>query len=372
MSIIDDRILSYEESKENVDSGKYNCIPFSDAYPKFSRYLPGVIPGVYYIVTANSGIGKTQLTKHMFVRTPYKFIKEHPECGIKLKILYFALEESKEEFWDTMVVARLAEEHGIYIDTLQLNSMYADKDLQLTDEILVKVKECRDYIAELEEYIEVIDSVSNPTGIYKHCRSYSEKVGTHVWVEKEFTKKGVITKEKVYSHYEPNDPDLHVIVIVDTFNLLAAENKAPTLHAAMSKMSIDYARKQITKHWRWSFVNVQQQNAASESLDHFKANKLEPSLDSLGDNKLTARDSLVVIGLFAPDRYQLKNHNGHDITKLKDNYRGMVVLKNRIGRPNAKIALFFDGAANDFKELPSPVDTKGMEKVYNYINHIKK
>lgn len=51
-----ERLRQLVEAKEQVDNGKLNCIPFYEAYPRLSNYLPGIIKGVYYIVSANSGV----------------------------------------------------------------------------------------------------------------------------------------------------------------------------------------------------------------------------------------------------------------------------------------------------------------------------
>ncbi len=356
-----ERLRQLEEAKKHVDNGKLNCIPFYEAYPRLSKYLPGIVKGTYYIVSANSGIGKTQLAKHMFVLTPYRFIKNNPDCGLKLKILYFALEESREEFIDSLIVAHLFEKYGISIDTLQLRSMYKNS---LSQDILDKLKECQEYFNDLFNCVEVIDSVSNPTGIYKYCRDYSEQHGKHIHTTREFTEKDSFgnekkTNERVYSHYEPNDPNEYVIVLTDHISLLGEES-GMNKHQTMSKWSVDYCRKQITKHWKYIVVNIQQQSSESEKQQFTISgksieSKLEPSLDGLGDNKMTQRDALVVLGLFAPDRYGIEVHNGYNIKVLKDNYRQLSILKNRIGRSNLKIPLYFKGESNHFEELP-PVE----------------
>lgn len=318
----------------------------------------------------------------MFVKTPYDFIKKHPESNLKLKILYFALEESKEEFIHTMIVSYLAEYHDIHIDVLHLNSMY---DKPLDDFIINKIEEAKEYFQELFDSIEVIDSISNPYGLYKYCREYSNNNGIHYWTQlhkidekdrkyithEEYEILGNKKENWKYSHYKPNDENEYVIVISDHISLLQPENNQ-TLHQTMSKWSVDYCRKQITKHWGYVVVNIQQQTASGEDVEHFKSNKLEPSLDKLGDNKLTQRDALVVIGLFAPDRYEINKYLGYDILKFKDNFRSIIILKNRIGRPNLKLPTFFDGAVNKFKELPSPDDKESLEKAYKYIEKINK
>ena len=372
-------VSKIEEKKVNLSQGKYNCIPFTDKFPKLSKVLPGIIKGTYYLVSANSGVGKTQLTKYMFVRTPYDFVKAHPEAGIKLKILYFALEESKEEFINSVIVAWLADTYGIEIDVLQLNSMLTALD----DHIIEKIKEGQKYFEDLFEVVDVIDSVSNPYGIYKYCREYSNDNGTHYWTQlkvtdeksrKYITHSEYETSKKEnwkYSHYMPHNENEYVIVITDHISLLNPEN-GTTLHQTMGNWSANYCRKQITKHWNYIIVNVQQQAAASEDVEHFKANKLEPSLNNLGDNKLTARDALVVLGLFAPARYELTKYMGYDVSKFKDNFRSLIILKNRIGTPNVKLALYYDGAINQFKELPYPEDTNTLNKVYDLIDYKRK
>lgn len=370
----DSYVNKIEEQKLKLSQGRVNCIPFTDKFPKLSKVLPGIIKGTYYITTANSGVGKTQFTKYMFVRTPYDYVKAHPEAGIKLKILYFALEESKEEFINSIIVAWLADTYGIEIDVLKLNSMLEPVE----DSILEKVKEGRKYFEDLFEIVDVIDSVSNPYGLYKYCREYSNDNGEHLWTQLKLndeTQRKYIKHLEYeqsnkelwkYSHYEPHNEDEYVIIITDHISLLQPEN-GKTLHQTMSDWSVNYCRKQITKHWKYIIVNVQQQAAASEDIEHFKASKMEPSLSGLADNKLTARDALVVLGLFAPARYEIEKYMGYDIKKFKDNFRSLIILKNRIGIPNHKLALYFDGAVNRFKELPKADETDKLEKVYKIL-----
>lgn len=304
----------------------------------------------------------------MFVNTPYKFVKEHPETGIKLKILYFALEESKEEFMYTLISNRLKERYNISVSVNALQSLMEE---QLGDDIVAKITECREYFKELGDSLEVIDGISNPTGIYKYVRNYSGQHGTHYYynykLDKE--KKNPITENEyhklpsndnyAYSHYIPYDNNEYVIVICDHLSLLQVEGGTNSLHESMTRMSAEYARKQITKHFKYIFVGIQQQSADKEKLVFTNTGmsveqKLEPSLDALGDNKLTQRDALVVLGLFAPDRYGIKHYLGYNVDRLHDKFRGLIILKNRVGRPNLKMGLFFDGETNTFKQLPTP------------------
>lgn len=283
-------------NKENRDQGRFNNIPFG--LPSLDAHVPGVMKGLQYIVTASSGVGKTQLTKFLFVNQPYKFMKEHPQMNIKLKILYFALEESKEEFMLSLICNRLKDKYNIDVSTMQLKSI----GVSLPNEVLRKVEECSEYFSELEQCLEIVDTVSNPFGIYKYVRSYATKNGKHHYTKKVFTsteEDGSVSESEavVYDRYEANDPNEIVIVITDHVSLLSTEKDpdCSTLHGAMTKFSAEYCRKMISKHYKYCVVNVQQQAAEKEKQQFTNSGqsieaKLEPSLDGLANNKETQRD----------------------------------------------------------------------------------
>lgn len=367
--IFDRTLRMLEENKINKERGIYNSIPFGVS--SLDKHLPGVMKGMQYLLTASSGVGKTQLTKFLFINQPYKFIKSHPELGLKLKVLYFALEESKEEFMLGLISARLKEEYNISIGVLELRSI---GEHTLSTEILEKVKESRNYFRELSQSLEVIDSISNPFGIYKYVRNYATNNGTMHY-------KNIIIngkEEKVFDYYEANDPKEFVVVVVDHYSLLQPEATpdTSTLHLAMTKFSAEYMRKQITKHFKYCGVGVQQQAAEKEKQQYTMSggsieSKLEPSLDGLGDNKLTQRDALVVLGLFAPERYQIEKHLNYNIGILRDNYRSIQILKNRWGTPNLKKGFFFNGQTNTFAELPHP-DSAEMKIIYERVENFRK
>ncbi len=73
----------------------------------------------------------------------------------------------------------------------------------------------------------------------------------------------------------------------------------------------------------------------------------------------------VIFGLFGPARHNIHSFNGYNISKLQDNFRSLEVLKNRIGSGFVEDSLYFDGAVNEFRELPN--DTEMTENDYQYI-----
>jgi len=118
------------------------------------------------------------------------------------------------------------------------------------------------------EDCEIIDNIYNPTGLYKWCRSISNKYGEHKNKDKEFVHdEGKKTIESVYSHYELKDPNMQFLLIVDNLNNLAQEKQDMRVLSQLETINLwsrSYCRLQIAKHWKWSILNVIQQAADSE------------------------------------------------------------------------------------------------------------
>ena len=311
-------LAKIKENKQNLDSGKPNCIPFGENFQRLSTILPGIIQGTNWVITANSGVGKTKFAKAMFVLEPLNWLDKHlndnPESKINIKINYFGLEESKEEFVTSVICHKLEEKFAITMDPLDLMSMYEKETV--SEDLVSKIESLEEFFNKFFSHVDYIDTISNPTGIYKYVRKYTQKVGTHYYYnfitdknkdncitadvyKKELDKQGkesLFYRQHAYSHYTPNNPDEYVINLVDHFSLLSPENNG-TLHEAMTMMSATYGRKQITKHYNHIFVNVQQQTGGQEDEIYTNSGKkiiekMKPSLSGLADNKLTQRDKV--------------------------------------------------------------------------------
>lgn len=112
---------------------------------------------------------------------------------------------------------------------------------------------------------------------------------------------------------------------------------------------------------------------AQEGIENFKLNKIKPSSDGLGDCKKTARDVNIIIGLYSPFKYGLKEYEGYDITKFRNHIRFMEVIEDRDYGSNGNICpLYFDGAVSYFSELPPAKDSINIEKVYKFMERNEK
>ena len=293
-----------------------------------------------YTVTHNS-----KLARYLSVIVPYEASKTY---GFQFHTLFFALEESVEEFYDSMIIMMLKIHHNINIDRLTLNSYF---EKALTDDMIKKIVSVKDYVDNIMKHVTVYDDIRNPTGIYKACEEFSKQHGTH------HTKTIKIDgrEREVYSHYVPNDDNMFVIAVTDHISLLESEYsniKGKTLSETecMSLWNDTYCSR-LSNKWGWITLNVQQTTMSSDDINHFKANKLEPELSDAGDNKRILRTDKVIFGLYDPSRYGLKRHAGVDLTKYPDSYRSLKLMKNRYGLANRNVPLFFEGASGRFSEI---------------------
>lgn len=342
MSLFKSVVNKIKDNRERRLSGKYNSIltPFK----RLNKVFPGFEKGKFIIVTANSGVGKTQITKYLFVLGIYNFCKEN---NIPLKIFYFALEETKENFWLTILSNKLKQVYKLDIETSELKSLGENA---LSEDIITKVEELEASLLPMMECITVIDDVTNPFGLYKIGRQYA-------------LDNGKMVGEGYNQKYEANNPEEMVITITDHISLISREKDPDTGEKmdqwqSIGKYSQDYCLKGFCKRYNFLNIFVQQQESSKEKQQYtFKGDsiedKLEPTLDGLATNKETQREADLVFGLFAPDRFKIEDHRGYDIRILKDNYRSLKVLKDRnYGLANNYIPLLFNGKTNHFYELP--------------------
>jgi hypothetical protein len=245
----------------------------------------------------------------------------------------------------------------------------------VSDEVEALFEEVDEIVKDILSYCEVFDSIYHATGIYQTLRTISGQKGEHVWEDKEFEykkKDGTTFKEpvKVYKEYIPKDEEEHNIVIVDNLNNLGSEydsklKKRLDIREAISRWARDYSRLQIVKHWNWTVWNIMQTSLETDrkQFDLMRGKqvieKVEPNLNSLGDNKTVSRDMHLIFGIFVPDRFNIEEYEGYDITKMQDTFRSLIILKSNFSITNKKLPLYFNGACSYYEELPP----------YNEINY---
>lgn len=349
--IFDNILAGIKSNKTAKEQGKVTSVLFP--FERLSSRFPGWERGHYYCITAATSVGKTKLTKFLAVISVYKFIKEHPE--IDYKIMYFALEESIDEFWLSMLSSLLYELYDISLSLAELKSL---GNYTLTDEVLKKVVECKEFIDDMTTRIEVVDHIYNGYGIYKHVHDWHLANGSE-----EFDNS---TSEKVSKKYVPNNPNLWFFIIVDHLSLLTPE-KGESLYEAIGRFSKHYCLKHFVKKLNAVTIAVQQQDMTNDKVEYHQGQtieeKLEPSIPGLANCKETARDYHFIMALFSPNRYGISRHRGYDVKQLGNKYVSMKILKDRhYGLANIYIPLHFNGATTYYEELPMAKDLMDYSK----------
>lgn len=364
-----DRIINYLESRrEKILNGEVNCIPSS--FTRFRDDFVGVEQGKYYLVSAGTKAGKTQLTSKMFVYDPLFYAYNNPD-KIHLKIFYFPLEESVESItlrFMSHLLAKLSKDE-IRISPLDLKSTNESKPVAKEILDLLKTEEYQKILKFYEETVMYFED-RNSTGIYKQVRSYAEKNGVVHKKKITITNKetGDTEEREVFDYYEPNDPKEYVIILVDHVSLLNPES-GMDLRESINRFS-EYM-VMFRNRYNYIPVVIQQQNTETMGLDAFKAGKVRPTITGLGDSKYTGRDCSVMLGITNPYSHEINNYLGYDISKFKSNIRFLEVVLNREGQSNGIVALYFDGKTCTFRELPPPNDKEELDKVYKYLDKIR-
>lgn len=367
--LFDRALENLKVRRQRILDGKINCIPLS--FPRLRAYLPGIEKRRYNIITANQKVGKSKLADYILVYEPFFYAIEHPD-QLRLKILYFTLEMGKEEKFYDFLCHLLYRLDRIRIGPTDLKSTSADKPVPQEILDLIDSERYQKYIRKFKEIVTYIDSERNPTGINKYCRNFALSRGKFhfkkVIVKNEL---GLEEEKEIIDYYEPDDKDEYVLVILDNYSNLMQEsgmNKMQTIEK-MSKYFITQRDQ-----FNFNITAIQHQAQAQEGIENQKLNKMMPSSDGLADCKTTTRDVNLILGLYNPFKYGLKDYEGYDITKFRNNIRFMQVIEDRDNGAAGQVCpLFFDGAVSVFNELPLPTDKDGITKCLNYIeNNIRK
>lgn len=366
MDNFDRAIEKLKIRRQRVIDGLINCIPLP--FPRLRVWLPGIEKKRYIIATANQKVGKSKFVDYVFVYESIFYAIQHPE-QLRLKILYFTLEMGSEEKFYEFICHLLFRLDNIRITPTDLKSTSSDKPVP--QEILDKIEseKYQFYINKFKEIVTYINDIKNPTGINKYIRSFMLDRGKfHFKKGKAKDEIGNTIEVDMIDYFEYNDPDEYVLVILDNYSNLTLEsgmNKMQTIEK-MSKYAIT-----LRDQFELNFIAVQHQAQAQEGIENQKLNKLYPSSDGLADCKTTTRDANLVLGLFNPFKYGLREYEQYDITKFRNNIRFLMVLEDRDNGAGGQVCpLFFDGAVSVFTELPQANDSAEINKVINYIDNV--
>ncbi len=363
-------LADLKRRRENVLAGGINCIPLP--FENFRSEVPGIEQGQYVCVTANTKVGKTNLSDFIYLFYVLDYTFQNPDkCSAH--IIYVSLEEGKRKVKERYLSHLLYQLDGIRIAPADLRSTSVDYPVPEDVLELLNSEKYQERIRFFEKCVQFETENTNPTGILRVCEDYAKSVGTYK--SHKVKSNGLSGKEvEVFDSYVQNDPNHYKIVILDHIGLVDKEQGFTTKNA-VDKMS-EYCVKYLRNRYNYTCVAIQQQAADVEGLEAIKQKKMIPSLASLGDSKYTGRDVDLALGLFDPSRFGLPAWLGYKIQDetgmgLQNYGRFMYVLANRNGEMGGICPLFFDGAVCDYEMLPAPDNVNALTKYYVRAKNIK-
>ena len=351
--------------RNNLINGNVNSIP--SPFIRFRNDFIGLEKGQYICVTSFTKGGKTQFVLNLLFEA-LCYYKDNPNA-FKMKVFYFALEETDERILNRFESYLLLKLDKIRISPKDLRSSSNDKPVPQDILNLLSSDKYQEYIKLFLEVFE-FDTVSNPTGIYLKCRKFAEENGTIIRRKVKYKNDfGEIEESDMgFDHYEPKNENLFVFPVIDHLGLVTPE-RGQTLKEALDKVS-KYC-VELRNNYNFSPIVIQQQNTTNESNDSIKMDKIRPSGRGLADSSYIQRDVNLLLGLSSPFKFGVNSYFGYDITQFRDNIRFLEIVNNRDGEVGGIVALYFDGATTTFKELPI-ADEEHQVELQRWYNFLKK
>ena len=168
-------IKQLRERRDNIINGNINCIP--SPFKRFSDDFPGIEQGKFYLISASTKVGKTQLANYIFLYNSVLYAYNNPD-KVHLRVLYYPLEETQEAITLRFMSFLLYTVSGgkIRISSSDLKSTRADKPV---DSKILDIFETEPYKSILQFYEEHVTYIpdKNPFGIFKQALTYAEHNG---------------------------------------------------------------------------------------------------------------------------------------------------------------------------------------------------
>lgn len=334
--ITESLLQAIDRGREGKEQG------YSIGLPKLEQVIDGVCKGVYTLIAAESGVGKSSFMLYSYI---YRPIMDHIDDG-KFKISLFSLEMSVDKILAKLLSTYIFETYGIRLSIKQLLSV--QKGFILNDSCYSIVKECVPWMKKVESILTIYDKSATANSIYSNLL-------------KELENRGHFKETENRKIYYPDDPDLVHIVIID--------------HLARVFCSPGNTLKQemdLTSKYLYSLKNrcgispivIQQMNRGIQSMDRRKEGMVIPLTSDLKDTNSTVEDAEIILAIFSPDKSKLNSHRGYDIKQLGDSFRSIFVLKSRYGESNVEDFLYYDGKCNKWVEMP-PAGSINDYRIFN-------
>lgn len=253
--ITESLIQAIDRGREGKEQG------YSIGLPKLEKIIDGVCKGVYTLISAESGVGKSSFMLYSYI---YRPIMDHLDDN-KFKISLFSLEMSADKIMAKLLSTYIFEKYNKRLSIKQLLSV--QKGFILNDECYNIVKECIPWMKKVESILTIYDKSATANSIYSN-------------ILKELEARGRFEETDKRKIYYPDDPDIVHLVIID--------------HLARIFCSAGNTLKQemdLTSKYLYSLKNrcgispivIQQMNRGIQNVERRKEGLVTPLTSDLKD-----------------------------------------------------------------------------------------
>jgi hypothetical protein len=336
-----------------------------------NKYIYGTHQARYYLIGADSSVGKTTVADFMYVLKAWESARRK---GRKIKIFYCSFEVSKMDKMARWCSYYIFMKWGIRLPSDYILGRIEGK--MVTKEHMGMIVQAYQLVSEMMQDIYFLDNVVHPTAIFESLiDNHFEKVGTVKRTpvtddEKKQGKKGYV------KGFIPHDPNLITILMIDHLALTGSEQKLDT-KGVMDRMSKYCIVLRNIFHCTCCII----QQFSTDLMSFHRTNKknplsIAPQRLDFGDSKATFRDADVVFGLVDPGSYDFDKFMDYQVLGdegLGRCFRAMYLMKNRYGPSSRLLPLFLDGVSGIVYDLPlEPKNILAMQPWYDKSQEIEK
>lgn len=367
-----DKLADWRNLPENhfiatVEQGRLGTnIGLTNGMPSLSNYTYGTHKGRFYLIGADSGVGKTTMADFMFVMNAFESAKLQQK---KLYIFYYSFEISLDEKKARWVSYYIFIKHGKSIPADYIQGRIAG--LMVIEDDMKLIREAYLYVEELLTCMVVVEDPIHPTKIF------------HDIIDHHFAKIGTVLRRSAHDPkkrgviygWQPNpgEEGSMTMMMIDHWALLMNEQGFDT------KQTMDLMSKYfVTLRNLFGIIGVGIQQFNTDITSLYRMNKkgdgmITPQRIDFGDSRYTFRDANVVLGLIKPAIYDIPSYYKYDIKKLGPNFIAMHLMKNRHGISQRMLPIFLNGMAGVAEDLPlAPTIDLAMQPYYDYAYKLEK
>lgn len=302
----------------------------------------------YYLIGGLSGSAKTTFLDYWLINA----INDADAKGIPIDIIYYSWEideTSKKANWLSVLIYQ---KYNIVIPPEKIKG-YGKFKLDDTEQLLVFGE--LEHLESIFSRIKWVWQSENPTGMYKYWWEIMSNKGK--FTTEQYLDENNVLKDKI-TGFTLNNPREYNIVVGDHLALAKLE-RGFTLKQNIDKISeFSVIARNLFK---MTFIWLQQFNQGLSSVERqkFKGVDISPQQSDFKDSTNPYTDADVVLGLMNAHKMDMESCMGYNINKwgaeynLRDSFRMLKIIKNRLSRDNIAIGLLFMPKGGSFKELPN-------------------